>query len=583
MEEVRGLKGVEVPPAPRSGRDDRFRSLSFIAAAVLAALVPLILFAGLWVRSELDKGQRELETYLANRADGLVQRLDADIHQQLSVLQAIAAAPSLDEPDLVYFHASAVRMLTAMPQWATLALIDPADGRQVVNTLRPVGSNLPTTAAPEAVRRVAETRTPAVFTREPGANALYPDRIVLLFVPVVRDGAVRHVLAAGMKSETVQRLLQQDVQDARLLTVVADEQSRVLARSRSPETMLGRDVSDETKRETAGRDRGLTVTRTLDGEWMTTAFRRSALTGWIGAAGMDRASFSALSYRSTWAMIATGALSLTLAGVLAMFLFYTVMERRISNERLAASRMLGQLDARLLATTQEALAEQHKAAAEREVLLREIYHRVKNNLQIVQSLLRLGARDLTPEQREPFEGAIRRIGAMARVHTLLYNSPDLASVDFGDYLTGIVGETAEAFGAQERGIRTVVDVEPMRVPLDIAVPLAFIAVELLTNAFKHAFPDDRSGRVSITARQEHEEGRLVIEDDGIGVPASAGDRRPLGLTIVSRLVQQIGGGLQEPPPGSSRFRVTFPLGATAFRAPDPLPGAAAGGFKPLNG
>jgi two-component sensor histidine kinase len=62
------------------------------------------------------------------------------------------------------------------------------------------------------------------------------------------------------------------------------------------------------------------------------------------------------------------------------------------------------------------------------------------------------------------------------------------------------------------------------------------------------------------------------------VRASAGDRRPLGLTIVSRLVQQIGGSLEEPPPGSSRFRVTFPLGATAFRAPDPLPGATAGGL-----
>src|SRR3954470_14983355 len=105
MEEVRGVQGVEVPSPPVIGRADRLRTLYFIAAAVLAALVPLILFAGLWVRSELDKGQRDLETYLANGADGLGQRVDSEIRQQFSVLQAIAGAPSLDEPNLLYFHA----------------------------------------------------------------------------------------------------------------------------------------------------------------------------------------------------------------------------------------------------------------------------------------------------------------------------------------------------------------------------------------------------------------------------------------------------------------------------------------------
>jgi hypothetical protein len=117
---------------------------------------------------------------------------------------------------------------------------------------------------------------------------------------------------------------------------------------------------------------------------------------------------------------------------------------------------------------------------------------VKNNLQIIQSLLRLGSRDLKGDQREPFENAARRIGAMARVHTLLYNSPDLASIDFKEYLEGLLTEIADAFGADERNIKTVLEVEPMRIPLDTAVPLAFIAVEILTNAFKHAVPRARA-------------------------------------------------------------------------------------------
>src|ERR671916_1295994 len=198
----------------------------------------------------------------------------------------------------------------------------------------------------------------------------------------------------------------------------------------------------------------------------SSADQRTPLTGWLAVAAADHSQFDALSARSAWTLAGTGALSLTLAGVLGVFLVYNVVERRVSGERYAASRALGELDARLLTTTQQSLAEQRKAAAERDVLLREIYHRVKNNLQIVQSLLRLGSRDLAPAQREPFEGAVRRIGAMARVHNLLYKSPDLASVDFKEYLEDLVPEVAEAFGAESRGIRSTLKVQPMRVALD---------------------------------------------------------------------------------------------------------------------
>jgi two-component sensor histidine kinase len=235
------------------------------------------------------------------------------------------------------------------------------------------------------------------------------------------------------------------------------------------------------------------------------------------------------------------------------------MERRVSNERLAASEALGELDARLLATTQDALDEQRKAASEREVLLREIYHRVKNNLQIVQSLLRLGSRDLKPDQREPFESAVRRIGAMARVHTLLYNSPDLASIDFKDYLDELLRELSEGFAAEERSIEHVLDAHSLRLPLDTAVPLAFVAVEILTNAFRHAFPEGRPGTINVHAWREGKVGKLRIQDNGIGLTPGQRSKRQLGLTIVAKLVQQIGGTLEEPPPGASTFTITFPL------------------------
>jgi len=308
---------------------------------------------------------------------------------------------------------------------------------------------------------------------------------------------------------------------------------------------------------------GLFAMNTPDGRQLTTAFRRSSLTGWTALAASDRKPFDEMSARSTWATVWAGALSLLLAAVLAVFLFYNVIERRISDERLAASQALSELDARLLTATQESLTEQRKAASERDVLLREIYHRVKNNLQIVQSLLRLGSRDLRPDQREPFESAIRRIGAMARVHTLLYNSPDLASIDFKDYLEGLLKEAAEAFGAEERGIQTILQAESMRVPLDTAVPLAFVTVEILTNALKHAFPEGRPGTVTVTASQEDNHGVLTIADNGVGLPAETASKRSLGLTIIGKLVDQIGGSVDKPPAGESTFRIRFPIRSAA--------------------
>jgi two-component sensor histidine kinase len=388
----------------------------------------------------------------------------------------------------------------------------------------------------------------------------------------MRGDIVRFVLVAAMKAEALQQLLEQAA-DPNVLTLVLDETGQILARSRDW-GRFGSPPGESGFQSSPQQWSGLFLANTPDHRRLTTAFRRSSVTGWSVFAASDRSPLDDMSARSTWATVWAGALSLLLAAVLAVFLFYNVAERRVSEERLAASRALSELDARLLAATQESLAEQRKAASERDVLMREIYHRVKNNLQIVQSLLRLGSRDLRPEQREPFESAIRRIGAMARVHTLLYNSPDLASIDFKDYLEGLLKEAAEAFGAEEQGIRTVLNAESMRVPLDTAVPLAFVTVEILTNAFKHAFPEGRAGAVVVTAIHENGHGVLTIADNGVGLPAQTGAKRSLGLTIIGKLVDQIGGSVEKPAAGESTFRIRFPIhepASGAGREPQPNP------------
>ena len=529
----------------------RLQRLYVVAAAGLAALVPLILFAGFWVRSELNKSERDVESYLSARASMLSRRIDGALEQQLFALRAVSALPALDAAD-PGFGDMAGRIAATMPNWLGLALVDASSGETLATT-RP---DWPPREALGSLAKVRETRKPDITAAiQPGVRP----GMIHLSLPVVREDQVRLALVAGYDLAEIQRIVSAESADSTLLLTVANAANMILARSRAPETSVGQETARPFRDGVAGRNSGLFQGVSREGEPVSSAFVRSDLTGWVAVAAIDRSQIDKFSKGSVWATIAAGALSLILAGILAVFIVHTVMERRVSEERLAASRALGELDARLLRTTQEALGEQRKASSEREVLLREIYHRVKNNLQIVQSLLRLGSRELSPEQREPFESAVRRIGAMARVHTLLYNSPDLASIDFKIYLEELLRELSDAFGGEERGIASELHAESMRVPLDTAVPLAFIAVELLTNAYRHAFPDGRTGLIRVEIGKDEPFGTLRITDTGIGFDRGTAPKRRLGLTIVRKLVQQIGGGLEEPDDGSSSFLIRFPL------------------------
>ncbi len=193
--------GTSVGPGPGETADrSGLRAVYYIAAAVLALLVPLILLAGIWIRQEFTKTQRDLEEYLEGRATALSQRVEAEIQQEITVLQAIAALPSLDEPNLPEFHREAARMIAAMPQWAVIGLVDVETGKEVVNTLRPVGTDPPDATAPDDVKAVAAARRPSVRTRLPESDGLFADHAIFLYVPVTRDGAARYVLVAGAKS-----------------------------------------------------------------------------------------------------------------------------------------------------------------------------------------------------------------------------------------------------------------------------------------------------------------------------------------------------------------------------------------------
>ncbi len=536
----------------------RLRKFYIGAICIFVAVVPLVIAAGIWLWMSISESRREVASFLVVRSVQVMNDVDSWLQEEYEIVEAIGSTLQLGHDDVATTRNTLMTLKGHVVRWKVMALYN-ANGELIEDTNGTSPGAIASDIA-RAVRQTAETRRPNLCTCVVTGDVNNANYGIHIFVPIVKSGEVRHVLSVVLAYSTIQRMV---------LTAAApfydvgilNQDDVLIARTNRDLSFRGQLAAEDFR----VRDRfptqmvGSFSGRTMTGNMSFASFSRSALTGWavITATGADNV--DALALQSRWALFAITGLCLILLAVLTIMILYNMLLRRVSIERMTASRALSDLQSRLLTTTHDALNKQSKAASEREVLLREIYHRVKNNLQIIQSLMRLGARNLSRDQQGPFDAAVRRIGAMARVHTLLYNSPDLASIDFKEYLSSIVAEISESFGAAARGIRTRLEVQAMPVPIDSAIPLAFISVELLANAFKHAFPEGRSGQVAISARIEGEFGILIISDDGIGIPEQDGKKKTLGLNLVGRLVEQIGGTLQMAGRGQSEYRITFPL------------------------
>lgn len=192
-----------------------------------------------------------------------------------------------------------------------------------------------------------------------------------------------------------------------------------------------------------------------------------------------------------------------------------------------------------------------QALVDKSTLLKELYHRVKNNLQLVISLFNLQARTLKDGRAQrALSEAANRVRAMSLVHERLYQSRTLGTIGLADYVGELCDQLASAGSAHQRGIVLALDVTPIDVGLDLAVPLGLLLNELVSNSLKHAFPDGRRGTIRVTLAPEHEPGagddnghflRLTVRDDGIGLPAHADRTSPqtLGLTLVGALSDQL--------------------------------------------
>jgi PAS domain S-box-containing protein len=198
---------------------------------------------------------------------------------------------------------------------------------------------------------------------------------------------------------------------------------------------------------------------------------------------------------------------------------------------------------------------------EKEVLLKEVHHRVKNNLQVISSLLNLQSRYVKDRQAlEMFKESQSRVRSMALIHEKLYQSEDLARIDIAGYIRDLISSLFRSYGASAAAIKVKTDVHDILLDINAAIPCGLIINELVSNCLKHAFPDGRGGKLVTELRSDNDKHcSLIVSDNGIGFPEDIDFRNTesLGMQLVITLVEQLDGSIELDRSSGTAFRIRF--------------------------
>ncbi len=202
----------------------------------------------------------------------------------------------------------------------------------------------------------------------------------------------------------------------------------------------------------------------------------------------------------------------------------------------------------------------NKSLKEKDVLLKEIHHRVKNNLQIVSSLLSLQSRYMKePDSVEIFKESQSRIKSMALIHEKLYQTGDLTRINLSEYANELVSDLFRSYSVNTYLVKYEIKSNNILLDINTAIPCGLIINELVTNSIKHAFPDNRSGEINIEIKCQDDDFILEVQDDGVGFPENLDieDVKTLGLQLVTSLTKQLDGAIELDRKGGTCFRINF--------------------------
>lgn len=585
---------------------DRFRF--HLALLLLLAILPALgmaIYTGFEQRRTGIAHAREQAVLLARLAAVKEERLLDNTRQ---VLAALAALPAINNTNRTFWNGNFRNMLRLQPQYLNFGLLE-ADG-----TL--FASALPFEGAPDFSRAgfyqtVIREQKFSIGEHETGPLT---NRPTLTFGHPVRSGStgVTRIVFATVDIGVIGAVAAETKLPDDALLITFDRKGRVIGHHPNAGPWLGQEAETSVLfQAVTANSQGATELPGLDGVRRLYAFAASENEGEAGlftAVGIAPETAYAAANQTLWRnllLIAlTGLLALAAARLYARhYLLQPIHKLTGAARRLAAgdlsarTGLRGKADLNQLARTFDEMADalqrrqteleqagqriqamnedlerriterEHAeeqvrtSLREKEVMLKEIHHRVKNNLQVVSSLLRLQAHNLKhPDALAAFDESCVRVQSMALVHEKLYQSSSLAELDFGAYAEDLVDSLLDSFGVDSSVVFVRLDMDKVSLDINQAIPCALIFNELVSNALKYAFPDHRNGELRIKLRcgADHQV-CLTICDDGIGLPEhlTLEHAESLGLQLVNTLVRQLRGRLEVSRVGGTQYQLTF--------------------------
>lgn len=502
-----------------------------VACMVLAVLSPFAALSS-WALVELgSNARRDIERTISAKVAGCLAATEREAARHAAVLQTLGSAMDGDLTHL-RLHAEAVFSLMR-PDWMTIVL---AEGRyQLFNLRLPPGDPLPSTRDPEANERARRAGHPIIDGVAVDRTRL-PEPFVTVRTPVIKPGGVvtNYVLIAGVRAWTFNETIRGcglPAPEWRIGLVDADQ--HIVARTASDgphDPYIGQRTS-ETFREGLASGRLFFESTAIDGRRTFTGIAVSERHGWVASVSVPIVQVEEAVWR-VWLFAGSIALAGLLAAAITCWLALRTYARTATTARLEAS------------------------LREKDTLLREIHHRVKNNIQALWGLMKFECSRLTdPIARERMEVIMQRMLVLGRIHQQLYESESLHRIDFAAHLAELVASVRQTVDPER--ISLALDTEPLFCDLETALPLGLIVYELISNAQKHAFPGDRKGTITVRLRRMDDGAKvcLGVRDDGAGLN---GSRPGIGMVLVDALAAQCDGQVDVVYKDGCRAGVTLP-------------------------
>lgn len=500
----------------------------FLRTAALTVLPVLLFAAAVFVEHGFQRRAAVFDG-LQRRAEAAASALDHLFRNQVVIMRTLSGSRTLDDGDLEAFYLEAQRALETQPDWLTIILSD-TKGQQIANLLRPLGTPLPSVPDKESHDRVIRTQQPVIVGQPNKLGPVTQQPVFGIRVPVIRDGQVRYVLSAGFKLQAMQAVLNDLQLPPGWVGAIFDRDGAVMVCVRCPEDAVGRLASAPVLQHLRQGDSFASETTTHAGVESYFAASRAPLTGWAAGVRVPTKDVQALWSEGLWLLGLGGAISF--AAALASMAWIT--HRRRTTERVLEDRV------------RDRTADLERALSERTLLMREIHHRVYNNLQIVDSLIRFTSRLDQAELGAGLTELSQRVRTLALVHRRLMETSDLVGFDIAPFLKELCADLEASLGADRQGAQISARIEPIRASLDFALPIGLFITEVVTLILKQAYDFQKFGLIDIRVSQSAGDSVvLTIADHGKGeVLRTVSSSDTLGARIVQSLTRQLNGKLE---------------------------------------